>query len=352
MALALQDKWIWDFWLARDGKDWHIYFLQADKSLKDPELRHRHVSIGHARSTDLCNWEQLGTCFEPAPEPAWDDWTTWTGSVIRDPKGLWHLFYTGTRRGPEMGLKQRIGHAISSDLHNWVRVGDGLALDLDPSRPDYEEFTPGVWHDRAMRDPHVIENPDGPGWLMFFTARQPGLDEPNAGGTIGQAWSPDLYRWELRAPAFAGKAFGQMEVPQVFKLDEHWYLLFCTDARHWSAQYRSGSQQTPVTGTHYLLAPSVSGPWSLAPGHFLDGAESCERYSGKIVLTDQGPVFLGFLAQGPDGFIGVVSDPIPVEVGDNALLSLAFDNELGATVPTSRGPLMDQDEKEGEIGRS
>ena len=82
MTLALSDKWIWDFWLARHGEDWHIYFLQAAKSLGDPELRHRHVSVGHAVSLDLRDWKYLGTCFAPAKGPAWDDWTTWTGSVV------------------------------------------------------------------------------------------------------------------------------------------------------------------------------------------------------------------------------------------------------------------------------
>ena len=56
MALALADKWIWDFWLAKDGPDWHIYFLQADKSLGDPDLRHRNVTQGHAVSRDLVDW--------------------------------------------------------------------------------------------------------------------------------------------------------------------------------------------------------------------------------------------------------------------------------------------------------
>lgn len=83
--LKLKDKWIWDFWFAQDGADWHIYFLQADRSLGDPELRHRNVSVGHAVSQDLKNWTQLGTCFVPSDGPAFDDFTTWTGSVLQAP---------------------------------------------------------------------------------------------------------------------------------------------------------------------------------------------------------------------------------------------------------------------------
>jgi beta-fructofuranosidase len=59
--------------------------------------------------------------------------------VVRDDAGLWHLFYTGTSRA-EDALYQRIGHATSSNLHDWMRVGDGLCLDLTgPNAAAYDE---------------------------------------------------------------------------------------------------------------------------------------------------------------------------------------------------------------------
>ena len=317
MVLALKDKWIWDFWLAQDGDDWHIYFLQADKSLADPDLRHRNVTQGHAVSKDLSNWTHLGTGFKPSEGPAWDDWTTWTGSVIKDDDGLWHLFYTGTPHA-EAGMKQRIGHATSTDMHNWQRVGDGLALDI--SGPDYEEFTPGHWHDRAFRDPWVMKSPNGDGWLMYMVARVPGIAEPNAGGSVGFATSPDLYEWTLQPPVYRGGMFGQMEVPQVFEIGGRWYCLFCTDGSHWSNAYKAFNPQTPVRGSHYLISDSPLGPWEVAPGPFLD---SGNRYAGKIVTTADGLKYLGFIHDDADGrFVGEVCDPIPVSVDENGLLHL------------------------------
>lgn len=319
MALAIDDKWIWDFWLARNGQDWHIYFLQADKSLIDPELRHRNVTQGHAVSQDLSTWTNLGTCFAPSEGPAWDDWTTWTGSVLQDDAGLWHLFYTGTSR-EGAGMHQRIGHATSTDMHSWQRVGNGLALDI--SGPDYEEYTPGHWHDRAMRDPWVIRNPNGEGWLMYFTARVPGIKEPNAGGSIGLATSPDLYTWTIQPPVYAGGMFGQMEVPQVFERDGQWYCMFCTSAEHWSEAYKRFNRQSPVTGSHYLIADNPLGPWSVAPGPFLEGADPCRRYSGKIIAADDGLKVMGFIHTTPDAaFVGEVSDPIPVTITPGGLLA-------------------------------
>lgn len=323
--LSLHDKWIWDFWLAKNDADWHIYFLQADNTLPDPEMRHRNVTQGHAVSQDLVNWTLLGTCFKPSVAEAWDDWTTWTGSVLQGPDGLWHLFYTGTQHANE-GMHQRIGHATSNDMHSWVRVGNGLCLDLTGAHAHhYEEYTLGHWHDRAMRDPWVIKNPEGDGWLMYFTARVPGRKEPNAGGAIGFATSPDLENWTLQPPIYTGGAFGQLEVPQVFKFGELWYCTFCTAAEHWSESYRADNPQIPVTGNSYLMATSHLGPWT-AVKPFLDGANPCKRYAGKIVEQHGKLFILGFLYYDEDGkFIGKVSDPVALAVNVDGTLRVVED---------------------------
>lgn len=330
MTISLPAKWIWDSWYVRDGDLWHGFFLQADKSLGDPDLRHFNVSQGHATSRDLRTWEHKGTMFAPAATPAWDDYTTWTGSVVRGDDGLWHLFYTGTCRAEE-GMKQRIGHATSTDLHTWSRVGTGLTLDRDER---YEAYAPGHWHDQAFRDPWVMRDPAGDGWIMYFTARLPDVAEPNAGGTIGFATSPDLYAWTLQDPVHAGGAFGQLKVPQVFRVGDRWYCLFCTAAQHFSEASRAAYPGEPVTGTHYLVASDPRGPWEVAPGPFLDGATPCYRYAARIVDTAPGAdgvvsdgtglVLLGFLHDGPDGaFVGEVSDPAPVTVDADGWLHLA-----------------------------
>ncbi|MDJ0628816.1 MAG: levansucrase [Rhodobacter sp.] len=316
MVLALPDKWIWDGWYAHDGERYHAFFLQAPKSLGDPELRHWNVSYGHAISDDLTHWTHLGTCFAPAEGPAWDDYTTWTGSVLRDGAGLWHLFYTGTSQA-ENGLIQRIGHATSMDLHNWQRVGDGQCLDL--SGDIYELETPADWHDRAMRDPWVMRDPSGEGWLMYFTARVAGTGETNARGAIGFATSADLDTWTLQAPVFVG-GFGQLEVPQVLKAGDRWICLFCTADAHWSQACKAAAAMPPVTGTHYLIADDPRGPWSIAPGPFLDGSQPCKRYAARLVETPEGLKLLGFADRPTGGFAGHITDPDPVDIGPDGLL--------------------------------
>ena len=320
MVLALDKEWIWDSWYIRDEGTWHAYFLKAPKSLGDPDLRHWNVSQGHATSTDLRSWTHHGTCFEPAASPAWDDYTTWTGCTLRDDHGGWHLFYTGSTEA-EDGLYQRIGHAVSNNGHDWQRLGDGQCLDLTgPNAALYDhDHSQSLWHDRAMRDPWVMKDPAGDGWLMYFTARASGIAEPNAGGAIGFATSPDLMTWDLHPPVFVG-GFGQLEVPQVFEENGLWYCLFCTAAEHFSVQQAAHTPGGPVTGSHYLIADGPRGPWHIAEGPFLDGAVPCNRYASRIEKTDDGLVIMGFADQ-PDGhFIGHVTDPDPVVVDGNGYL--------------------------------
>lgn len=121
MGLRLPDRWIWDSWYAWDGDTCHVFYLCASRGLYDPIRRHRNTNIGHAFSTDLVNWQALPDALSPSESPAFDSWTTWTGSVVRDEDGKWWMFYTGTSR-ENQGRIQTIGAAVSDDLISWQKV--------------------------------------------------------------------------------------------------------------------------------------------------------------------------------------------------------------------------------------
>ncbi len=307
MMLELPDKWIWDSWYAKRDGLWHVFFLQAERALGDPELRHWNVSHGHATSTDLMSWTYHGTVFRPAETPAFDDFTVWTGSVLQGGDGLWHLFYTGTSHA-EAGLVQRIGHATSTDLETWER--QGMALDRSgPNAELYEDHDPARWKDLSMRDPWVIRDPDGSGWLMYFTARSPAPEDPMAAGAIGLARSDDLRHWTLEPPVFVG-AFGEIEVPTVFEKDGRWYCLFCTGAGAWSAGFAKSYPGAPVSGNHYLVANHPKGPWRLGEPPFLDGTPDCAHYAPRWVPFEGDDLLMRCRMNGPAGFEGTLADPV------------------------------------------
>lgn len=319
MALRLPDKWLWDFWLAQDEPDYHLFYLQASRSLEKHELRHWNVSIGHAVSQDLRNWHVLPDALHPntLDMDAWDDYTTWTGSIIGH-KGLWYLFYTGGRR-TERGLIQRIGLATSTDLIDWHRYPQNPVIVLDPTW--YELLDLGRWHDQSWRDPWVFQHPDTGGFHAFVTARV-NYGPTDGRGVIGHARSSDLLHWEVLPPVTDPGEFGEMEVPQLVRIRGRYYLILCGRARFHSAARLRRTGLEPVTGTHFLVSDDPLGPFRFLTDEFLVGDRTGTLYSGKVV---RGPgdevLFMACRCFAPDGtFVGELADPFPLRVeGDGAL---------------------------------
>ena len=107
VALRLDGHWVWDFWFARDGDDVHVFYLQAPRSLGDPELRHVNATIGHAVSRDLRDWEVLPDALGAGAPGAFDDLATWTGSVLRHDGALAHVLQRHRARRGRAGAADR-----------------------------------------------------------------------------------------------------------------------------------------------------------------------------------------------------------------------------------------------------
>ncbi len=225
------------------SEPFHCYFLQAPRSLPDPEMRHDRARIGHATSTNLIDWDYHGTIL-PLGEPGeWDDWTQWTGSVTR-------------YRGQELSLLYRAfeirADQCPADRRGLIRRPsrlDKIASRIQCCRP----HRPGTKHPprTASTDPIVaIHGSCGidDRWLMYYTASAAG-EPPDRYGVVGLATSDDLIHWMPGPPVAKPGVFGEIEVPQVFPLGERWAMLFCT-AKHAEIDGHRASWN----GTHYFLA--------------------------------------------------------------------------------------------------
>jgi beta-fructofuranosidase len=322
-VLKLANAWSWDFWLAREGHTYHLFFLQASRALGDPERRHRRASVGHAVSTDLRSWTQVDDALVPADRPAFDDIATWTGSVVRGPHGLWHMFYTGAGSA-EDGLVQRIGLATSDDLTTWTRHEAGPVLEADARW--YERLGDSTWPDEAWRDPWVFPDPDGDGWHMLITARA-NHGPTDDRGVIGHARSADLVHWHAQPPLTpAGSGFGQLEVPQVEVVDGRPVLLFSCQRSELSIAHQP---HAATGGVWAVTGDSLLGPFDPAKACLL----SDERlYAGRIVQDPHGRWnLLAFHNQGDDGrFVGGLSDPMPIHLTSGGALMVDTTTEAAS----------------------
>lgn len=313
--LRLADAWVWDFWLADDGRSYHLYFLKAPRHIGNPDDRHWNVSVGHALSPDLADWTVVPDAITPAGGPAFDDVSTWTGSVVRGRDGTWCMFYTGVG-SRERARKQRVGLATSADLQHWSRHPGSPVLESDPRW--YEQLADAL-PGEAWRDPWVFTDPGGDGWHMLLTARA--CDGPaDQRGVIGHARSLDLIRWQAWPPlSRPGGGFGHLEVPQAEVVDGRPVLVFSCAAGELSGERRKARTSG---GIWCLPCESVLGPFDLTRAVRITDES---LYGGRLFRDRSGRwVMLAFRNRGPDGrFIGELADPVPIRwAADGSALQL------------------------------
>lgn len=308
---TLGPSWVWDFWTADDGENYHLFFLYAPKSLPHPDDRHYSASIGHAVSSDLRHWTRVEDALLHGEPGDFDALATWTGSVTRREDGVWHMLYTGAVLAADNRNVQTIGVATSTDLFTWTK--HGAVAEASPQW--YEKLADESWHDEAFRDPWVVRDPGGAGWHMLITAR--GKEGPaDDRGVVGHAWSPDLRQWEVRPPlSKVGQGFGQLEVMHTVEVDGQWFLLFsCL-----GADLSASRQGTTQGGTWAARAEGPLGPYDIAGARVISPPG---LYVGRLIRlrnTDSWQ-FLAFVNADADGeFGGTIIDPLPVEFTDGEI---------------------------------
>lgn len=303
MSNVLSDAWTWDMWFADDGDRYHAFYLKASRALGDPDRRHFYVTVGHAVSDDLHTWHEVADALIASDRPAFDDFTTWTGSIVKDPDGTWRMFYTGTTRADD-AIVQRVGVATSSDLYTWTKTGDVALCEADPQW--YEKFDGVSWPDEAWRDPWVFAH-DGQ-WHMLVTARSK-HGSPDDRGVIGYATSPDLDTWSVQPPlSEPGAGFGHLEVPQVAMVDDRFVLVFSSLHGELTAARREAGERG---GVWSVPVDSPTGPYDITGATRLTDES---LYAGRL-LQDRGGAWWLFAFEHVDetgAFVGALSDPLPV----------------------------------------
>lgn len=313
MSFNLADHWVWDFWLAHDGGQHHLFYLHAPKSLGNPDLRHRNARIGHATSTDMRNWTDRGLAFDAGAAGSFDGSATWTGSVVRGPDGLWRMFYTGSRfLAPDSNANvETIGVATSPDLQAWTKQS-GPVCEADSRW--YETLGTSSWPEEAWRDPWVFWNQADQRWHMLVTARGKDGAELDR-GVMAHATSRDLKSWAVEPPlSKTGAGFAHLEVFQLVAVAGAKHLIFCCDTAK-----LVGDRQGQTGGIWSLPIDDLCGQVDFRQARLLVD----ERlYAGRITTDRQGAAWLlAFNNVSAEGaFMGGIADPIRVVTGPDGYL--------------------------------
>jgi beta-fructofuranosidase len=305
MSFARPDAWVWDFWLADDGAEFHLFYLFASKSLGDPELRHRNARIGHATSNDLTTWRDHGEVIGPGSAGSFDSSATWTGSVVRGSDDNWRMFYTGAvfASSDSTANIESIGVAVSRDLKSWAKDPD-VVIRADPRW--YETLGDSAWPEEAWRDPWVYRGASNDDWHMLVTARSKTGTEQGR-GVVGHAWSSNLRDWNVAPPLSSpDSGFAHLEVCQIAEVEGMPMLIF-------SASTTSLGDGAPggIGGIWVIDEVDPNGPFDVRASRLLVD----ERlYSGRVVIDRDGVAQLLAFRNQPEnndaGFSGTVTNPM------------------------------------------
>lgn len=298
---SVKNAHVWDFWLFREGEELHLFYLTAPHLSDDPEDRHARASVGHALSTnDGQDWTDLPPALLPRETTGFDDRTIWTGSVAKRPDGGYAMLYTGTSKA-EGSETQRIGLAFSDDLISWKKE-DAPVISHDPAL--YLGHHPGHHNERAWRDPYILPDTSGKGWLAYVTAQNRG---EKYAGCVALARSDNLRDWRVEGPVTAPGQFFLMEIPQVTKIGDR-YVLLVNVVEDW---IDPAGRAPFLAGTHMYISDRADGNFTYA-GPLL--AQKGTAYFGaKLYRAKDGLKAIAWRGYQPDGtFGGDISDPFDV----------------------------------------
>ena len=195
------------------------------------------------RTRDFVEFDYLGEVLPSGGRGA-DDLHCYTGSIFEH-EGAHHLFYTaynGEQLDPELGAPvQSVRHAVSHDLVHWTKLSDRV------------EAPRGVFDPRDWRDPFVYRSAPGAFAMLVATRTADGPERRR--GVIARATSRDLITWEVTGTVIGGR-FYMHECPDLFKVEDWWYLVFSEFSDGFTVRYR--------------MAKTPDGPWQSAPEDSLD----------------------------------------------------------------------------------
>ncbi len=255
--------------IKRDG--WfHCFYIQADDAAPFDSTER---ALGHAMSKDFYFWTNLPPVLAARPGE-WDDAKIWAPHVL-ELDGVYYMFYTGVTNDPgTYAFHQRIGLATSTDLMTWNRLDEPVLscaqipwTFCDVTQPTGGEF----------RDPFVMPDPDGPGWLMYYTTRPSNAAHLFEVGVAKS--SGDLTKWTDLKPMVITRSDWSgttaVESPLMFQHAGLWYLMFSGNGDQ-PLRLTTGPSPTgaPETWTNRGTLGAILGldtHFWFASEHFFDG---------------------------------------------------------------------------------
>lgn len=244
-----KDGWVGDLIpFSHDGK-FYLFYLHDKREGKNLDDYGYRTTWNLLVTTDGTDIVDHGVVLPTGSRVEIDE-SCYTGSVIEDKNGVFHMFYTAQNVSLDRYSKdgrplQYIMHATSRDLISWEKHYESV---FGADETIYEA------HD--WRDPYVFFHEADGCYYMLVAAREKGAPL-KTGGCIALCKSTDLWNWEAQKPFYSPGAYMTHECPDLFQLKDLWYLVYSTFTERFV--------------THYRYSKSPFGPWSAPIEDSFDG---------------------------------------------------------------------------------
>lgn len=257
-----EDAWVGDCMPCRHNGELYLYY-QSDKRLPQAFPNCDPFGWSLAKTSDLANYTDFGKVLQNGAKNSRDEWL-YAGSVLYA-NGCFWAFYTArchafwnTDTPAEL-----VAIATSHDGVEWIKHPEWTL----PKQSGYEL--------NFFRDPCVFRDEEKDEWVMLAAQRH--SEGPlNRRGVLTRHISKDLIHWDFQGDFWTPGMFYMLEMPDVFKMGDWWYLLF--------SEYSIGNR------TRYRMSKSLDGPWVAPTNDCFDGrclyaARTCEREDGVRQLV-------------------------------------------------------------------
>lgn len=271
---------MWDAWFLNINGQIHAFHLQMP--MDDCTLPYEDSwSVGHAVSDDMLHWCQCANILPPLRDDSnpLDYGSKFTGCAYqKDDK--FYFYYTMRDRDFH---SQRIGLALSDNAFDWTIYNNNPVLEPDPSVFIGYGERKCDWGIVDCRDMIVISNPvDGLYYGYFAAAADIGRLSPI--GVIAVATSKDLINWENQQIAYTPASNGVVEVPDVYQIDDKWYMTILTGNSYCG---RSATRDEYVTNcTVYAVADNPSGPFIEPENNIFIGGVAKSGFTCRTVVKN------------------------------------------------------------------
>ena len=257
-----ENAWFADAIPFYENGKFHIFYLL---DYRDPAKYGEGTPWFKVTTEDFVNFEDHGEMLPRGSSDEYDMYV-FTGSVLKDKKGKYHIWYTGHNTHMDEGnYLQAVMHAVSDDLEKWTKIPEDTFCNLT----DEYEF-------RDWRDPFVWYDEKEKIYKMLLSTRKKAA-ETRRRGTTALLVSEDNRKWELAEPFWQPRLYYAHECPDLFRIGK-WYYHIYSEFSHYHV-------------TRYVMSESENGPWIQPADDKFDGRAF---YAAKTVTDGERRYILGW----------------------------------------------------------